>query len=58
MSVMVSVGVSQVGMTELIFDMKVNGQQYQSTEGESCKEKQHEKHKENRKYTHTQKVYK
>jgi len=29
-------------------------QQYQSTEGESCKEKQHKKHKENRKYTHTQ----
>jgi len=24
-----------------------------STEGESCKGKQHKKHKENRKYTHT-----
>jgi len=30
-------------------------QQYQSTEGESCKGKQHKKHKENRKYTHTKK---
>jgi len=28
-------------------------QQYQSTEGESCKGKQPKQHKENRKYTHT-----
>jgi len=27
-------------------------QQYQSTEGESCKGKQHKKHKENRNYTY------
>jgi len=34
--------------------VKRPNQQYQSTEGESCKGKQHKKHKENRKYTHTQ----
>ena len=37
--------------------VKRPNQQYQSTEGESCKGKQHKKHKENRKYTH-KKVYK
>jgi len=37
--------------------VKRPNQQYESTEGESTKEKQHKKHKENRKYTH-KKVYK
>jgi len=35
--------------------VKRPNQQYQSTEEESCKGKKHKKHKEKRKYTHTQK---
>jgi len=38
--------------------VKGPNQQYQSTEGESCKGKQHKKHKENTNYTyaHTHKI--
>jgi len=39
-------------MGEGFLQVKRPNQQYQSTEGESCKGKQHKKHKENKNYTY------